>query len=76
MEALASLTPPQRAVLEVLAEAQGRPVSRDELARRAGLKGVDPRRAEAHLVVLRRVLGAETIKNVRRRGWVLVPDAT
>lgn len=75
MEAAESLTPPQRAVLDVLIEAAGRPVSRTELARRAGLHGSDPRRAEAHLVALRRVLGPDAITNVRRRGWALTPDA-
>ena len=68
------LTPSQLDVLRVLAEARGRPVSRRELARRAALAGSDPRRAEAHLVSLRRLLPPDSIRTVPRRGWALALD--
>ncbi len=57
----------------VLQEANGRVVSRQELARRAGLREASPRRADAIVVQLRRSLGDGAIRTVRRRGWALDP---
>jgi DNA-binding response OmpR family regulator len=60
-------------VLAVLREANGRVVSRRELARKAGLRDASPRRADSILVQLRRTLGEDAIRTVRSRGWALDP---
>jgi two-component system, OmpR family, response regulator len=65
----------QRAVLAALAERPGRVLDRDELRSRAGLVGLSDRRCESLLVELRRRLGPDAIVTVRRRGWMLNPDA-
>lgn len=62
-------------VLAVFAEAGPRVVPRSELARRAGLRDLSPRRCDAVLVSLRRVLGDGAIRNVRGRGWRCVSTA-
>jgi DNA-binding winged helix-turn-helix (wHTH) protein len=41
----------------------------------AGLDSVSTRRVDASIVVLRRILGAEAVITVRRRGWMLTDDA-
>ncbi len=64
----------ERAVLGVLVEAPGRVLSRTELARRAGLRRLSERRIDAVIVSLRRLLGADSITTVRRRGWMLEGD--
>jgi len=61
----------EAAVLAVLREADGRVLSRREIARRAGLRDASPRRADAIVVQLRRSLGDGAIRTVRRRGWAL-----
>lgn len=66
-----TLGPRERAVLAVLTVHSGRIVYRDELRREAGLDELDPRRCEALLVGIRRVLGPDAIVTVRRRGWML-----
>lgn len=63
------------AVLQVFLECRGRVVSRAEIARRAGLTGLNQRRCDSLLVDIRRVLGADAIRTVRGRGWMLEPDA-
>jgi DNA-binding response OmpR family regulator len=63
----------ETAVLAVLREADGRVVSRREIARRAGLQEASPRRADAIVVQLRRSLGEGAIRTVRSRGWALDP---
>jgi DNA-binding response OmpR family regulator len=68
------LGPQDRAVLDVLLEARGRVVSRHELARRAGLTDRSARRCDAILVQLRRTLGADSIRTVRSRGWMLTDE--
>lgn len=70
------LRPGERAVLDILQAANGRVVSRHELARRAGLRDASPRRADAILVQLRRSLGDDAIRTVRGRGWQLTRDVT
>ena len=60
-------------MLRVLVDAAGRVTSRMELARRAGLIEQSERRCDAILVVLRRALGADSIRTVRSRGWMLEP---
>jgi DNA-binding winged helix-turn-helix (wHTH) protein len=62
-------------ILRVLSDAKGRVVSRDSLLRLAGIDNVSARRADASLVVLRKVLGAENVITVRRRGWMLSNEA-
>ena len=63
------------AILRVLLDARGRVVSRDSLLRLAGLINVSARRADSSLVVLRKVLGADSVITVRRRGWMLSDEA-
>lgn len=64
------------ALLAVLEAAQGRVVTRTELACAAGLRQA-PRRVDVHLVSVRRHLqGAQSqLVNVRGRGWMLVRTA-
>jgi DNA-binding response OmpR family regulator len=69
------LGPHELAVLQVFLDCRGRVVSRLEIARRAGLTGMNQRRCDSVLVTLRRVLGAEAIRTVRGRGWMLELDA-
>ncbi len=66
-----SLSQTDLAVLRVLVESPDRIVGRETIVRRAGLDGVSTRRADASIVVLRRILGADAIITVRRRGWML-----
>jgi DNA-binding response OmpR family regulator len=68
------LSDQEAAVLRVLMESRGKVVSRRELARRAGLASLSDRRVDSILVGLRRVLGPDVLRNVRRRGWMLEPD--
>ena len=69
------LSATDRAILQVLTESRDRVVSRDSLLRLAGIDNVSARRADASLVVLRKVLGAENVITVRRRGWMLSDEA-
>jgi DNA-binding response OmpR family regulator len=66
------LTPQERAVFEVLRDNAGRVLSRQELARRAGLAELSPRRCDSLIVGIRRHVGSERVQTVRRRGWMLV----
>jgi DNA-binding response OmpR family regulator len=66
------LTPQERAVFHVLTANAGRVLSRQELARRAGLADLSPRRCDSLIVGIRRQVGADTVRTVRRRGWMLV----
>ena len=70
-----ALSPQEVAVLAVLVSCAGRVVSRHELARRSGLTDRSERRCDAILVQLRRHLGAESIRTVRSRGWLLTPES-
>jgi DNA-binding winged helix-turn-helix (wHTH) protein len=65
----------ERAVLRILVEQGGRVISRHELARRCGLTDLHERRCDSILVHVRQALGADSIVTVRRRGWMLRPDA-
>jgi DNA-binding response OmpR family regulator len=69
---LEHLTPQERAVFEVLAENAGRVLSRAELARRAGIADLSARRCDSLIVGIRRRIGHERVRTVRRRGWMLV----
>jgi two-component system, OmpR family, response regulator len=65
------LSPQEVAVLAALLDAEGRVLSRRELARRAGLSQASSRRADSMLVGIRRALGEGSVRNVRGRGWML-----
>jgi DNA-binding response OmpR family regulator len=64
------------AVLGVLLQFSGRVVNRHELARQSGLADRSERRCDAILVSIRRVLGPDSIRTVRSRGWMLTAEAT
>jgi DNA-binding response OmpR family regulator len=66
------LTPQERAVFEVLESNVGRVLSRNELARRAGIADLSARRCDSLIVGIRRQLGPDRVRTVRRRGWMLV----
>lgn len=59
------------AVLRVLVENQHRVLGRSSIERIAGMEGSGSRRCDTSIVVLRRALGADSIRTVRRRGWIL-----
>lgn len=59
-------------MFDVLAANAGRVVSRAELARRAGIADLSSRRCDSLIVGIRRHLGRERVRTVRRRGWMLV----
>ena len=65
----------ERAVLSVLVDNVGRVVSRRELARRVGIAELSERRCDSLLVGVRRALGADAIRTVRSRGWILEQHA-
>ena len=62
-------------ILRVLSDSKGRVVSRESILRLAGLDNVSARRADASLVVLRKILGPDSVITVRRRGWMLSDEA-
>lgn len=62
-------------MLSVLVANSGRVIGRHELARQAGISNCTERRCDSLLVGIRRALGADAIVTVRRRGWMLTPDA-
>jgi two-component system OmpR family response regulator len=75
METTPRLAAQESAVLQALLDCRGRVVSRRELARLAGIADLNDRRCDSLLVSIRKVLGADTIRTVRGRGWMLVPVA-
>lgn len=68
---LSSLSETELAVLRALEDAQGRVVSRRELARQAGLTAASERRCDSAIVAIRRALGRDRVVTVRKRGWRL-----
>ena len=62
----------EMAVLRALGK--GAVVSRADLIRDAGLGDLSARRCESLIMALRRILGSDTIVNLRRRGWRLAAD--
>lgn len=66
------MTMQERAVFDVLAAHAGRVISRTEIARSAGIADLSDRRCDALIVGIRRRIGAERIRTVRRRGWMLI----
>src|SRR5690606_29495279 len=69
---LEHLTPQERAVYQVLRENSGRVLSRHEIARAAGIGELSDRRCDSLIVGVRRAVGPERVRTVRRRGWMLV----
>lgn len=69
-----SLSPTEMKVLRVLWESQGKVLSRETLMRKAGLDVSSARRVDSSMVVLRRVLGPDSLRTVRQRGWMLTED--
>ena len=59
-------------MFEILAQNAGRVLSRAELARRAGIADLSARRCDSLIVGIRRRIGPERVRTVRRRGWMLV----
>lgn len=59
-------------MFQVLADNAGRVLSRAELARRAGIADLSARRCDSLIVGIRRSIGHERVRTVRRRGWMLV----
>ncbi|MEZ5297168.1 MAG: helix-turn-helix domain-containing protein [Ilumatobacteraceae bacterium] len=57
---------------QVLERNAGRVLSRTELARRAGIADLSARRCDSLIVGIRRSIGPERVRTVRRRGWMLV----
>jgi DNA-binding response OmpR family regulator len=64
------LTIQEQQIVAALQAANGRVVGRTELARAAGI-APQGRRIDVLLVNVRRTLGADSIVNVRNRGWRL-----
>ena len=56
----------------VLADHAGRVLSRAEIARRVGITDLNDRRCDSLIVGIRRGIGAERVRTVRRRGWMLI----
>ena len=71
MVATAPLDNREVAVLNVLLTNRNRVLSRSELTRLSGLHGLSERRCDGLLVGIRRVLGPDSIRTVRGRGWIL-----
>lgn len=69
-----SLSPTEMKVLRVLWESQGKMLSRETLMRKAGLDLSSARRVDSSMVVLRRVLGPDSLRTVRQRGWMLTEE--
>ncbi len=56
----------------VLEHHAGRVIGRAELARRAGIADLSERRCDSLIVGIRRQIGSDRVRTVRRRGWMLV----
>jgi DNA-binding response OmpR family regulator len=69
---LEHLTPQERAVYQVLRDQAGRVLSRNEIARRAGIADLSERRCDSLIVGIRRCVGPDRVRTVRRRGWMLL----
>lgn len=69
---LLELSPSQFEMLAYLAANVDRVVTRDELCTAAHLEHV--RSVDVALSSLRRVIGHNSVRNVRNRGWILEPS--
>lgn len=61
-------------VLRVLFESGGKVLSRETVMRKAGIDASSARRIDSSIVILRRVLGPDAVRTVRRRGWMLTEE--
>lgn len=59
------------AVLQVLVANHHRVLGRESIQRLAGIDGAGLRRCDSSIVALRKFLGPDSIRTVRRRGWIL-----
>ena len=69
-----SLSVTETAILGVLARSRGRVLGRVSIMRLADIDHCAVRRCDTAIVSLRRVLGANAIMTVRRRGWMLTDE--
>ena len=58
----------------MLVDAAGRVLSRESVMRMAAIEASSARRVDSSMVVLRRILGPDAIRTVRRRGWMLTEE--
>lgn len=68
---LEHLSPQERAVYQVLVANRGRVLSRHEIARAIGIAELSERRCDSLIVGVRRAVGRDRVRTVRRRGWML-----
>jgi len=68
---LSSLSAVDRRILDALLQQEGKITSRDTLMRLAAVESLTNRRVDVSIVVLRKVLGQDSIQTVRQRGWML-----
>ena len=71
MDPLGTLSAVDRRILHALVQQEGRITSRDTLMRLAAVDSLTNRRVDVSIVVIRKVLGPESILTVRQRGWML-----
>jgi DNA-binding response OmpR family regulator len=67
------LSSSQFELLAILVANSRRVVSRSELSERLGLER--GRSVDVMLSMLRRQLGCDFVRNVRKRGWIVIPEA-
>jgi hypothetical protein len=67
------LSSSQFELLAILVTNHRRVVSRSELSERLGLER--GRSVDVMLSMLRRQLGRDFVRNVRKRGWIVIPEA-
>lgn len=65
----------ERDLLAYLASHPGRVISREEFSAECGLDDLSARRCDSLIVAIRRLLPEHAIVTVRKRGWMLAPDA-
>lgn len=65
----------ERDLLAYLAAHPGRVISREEFSTECGLGDLSARRCDSLIVAIRRLLPDSAIVTVRKRGWMLAPDA-
>ena len=75
MDRPVNLSEAEATVWRFLQANEGQVVTRSELARHAGLRGLSPRRVDVLLVAVRRAIGAEQLRNVRGRGWLVIKES-
>lgn len=68
---LNNLSAVDRRILDALLQQEGRVTSRDTLMRLAAVDSLTNRRVDVSIVVLRKVLGPDSVLTVRQRGWML-----